>query len=306
MDNFVEPFAGSLAVLLARPSGHKRRAETINDADKFLANFWRALQAAPEEVARWADYPVVETDLHARHAWLVQIGMKQLEKLDADPDFYDAKIAGWWLWGINSWIGSGWCSGNGPWKVVDGQLTKIGSNGVNRQLPHLGNPGRGINRKLPHLGNAGRGINRQLPHILLDYMYALSNRLRKVRVCCGDWSRIVTDGALSYGSSIGIFLDPPYSDDRRMQNLYNEDSNTLSKYVREWAIQHGDNQRFRIVLAGYEDEHEMPNSWRIHAYSANRSYGSNKNPTSQNNENRHKERLWFSPYCLNPEPKLFQ
>lgn len=44
VDNYVEPFAGSLAVLLHRPPRHRRRAETVNDADHFLANFWRAIQ----------------------------------------------------------------------------------------------------------------------------------------------------------------------------------------------------------------------------------------------------------------------
>jgi hypothetical protein len=45
--------------------------ETVNDKDCYLANFWRALQADPEAVAHWADAPVNEADLHARHQWLV-------------------------------------------------------------------------------------------------------------------------------------------------------------------------------------------------------------------------------------------
>ena len=43
VSNYVEPFAGSLAVLLARP--HAPRVETVNDADCYVANFWRALAA---------------------------------------------------------------------------------------------------------------------------------------------------------------------------------------------------------------------------------------------------------------------
>lgn len=38
--NYVEPFAGSLAVLLARP--HPGKVETANDKDGLIANFWRA------------------------------------------------------------------------------------------------------------------------------------------------------------------------------------------------------------------------------------------------------------------------
>ena len=63
--NYVEPFAGSLAVLLNRP--HAPRTETVNDIDCYLSNFWRSLRYAPEEVAHWADWPVNEADLHAVH-----------------------------------------------------------------------------------------------------------------------------------------------------------------------------------------------------------------------------------------------
>src|SRR5438128_12336375 len=67
--NYVEPFAGSLAVLLNRPTAP--RIETVNDADGFLCNVWRALQADPEQVAAWCDRPPNEADQHAIHTWLV-------------------------------------------------------------------------------------------------------------------------------------------------------------------------------------------------------------------------------------------
>lgn len=49
--NYVEPFAGSLAVLLQRP--HEPRIETVNDIDCYIANFGRATAHEPEQVARW-------------------------------------------------------------------------------------------------------------------------------------------------------------------------------------------------------------------------------------------------------------
>src|SRR2546430_907842 len=106
--NYVEPFAGSLAVLLGRP--HEPRTETVNDKDCYLANFWRALAADPEQLAHWADWPVNEADLHARHSWLVNSTKDWRARMKTDPDYYDVKIAGWWVWGISQWIGSGWCS----------------------------------------------------------------------------------------------------------------------------------------------------------------------------------------------------
>src|SRR5690606_19025327 len=152
VDNYVEPFAGSLAVLLARPETHTGTTETVNDLDQYLVNFWRALQHDPQAVAHYANNPVNEADLTARHIWLVNTGRERIMRLCGDPDYYDAQVAGWWVWGINCWIGSGWCSGNGPWTAVDGRLvnTKAAGRGVNRQLVHLGDAGRGVNRQLVH------------------------------------------------------------------------------------------------------------------------------------------------------------
>jgi len=324
----VEPFAGSLAVLLARPTWHKARAETVNDADSYLANFWRALAHDPEAVAQWADWPVNETDLFARHLWLVNEGRSRIAAMESDPDFYDAKVAGWWVWGINAWIGSGWCSGTGPWTLAVDDPDGTAGRGVNRQLPHLGDAGQGVNRKRPHLGNAGQGVNRKRPHLgnagqgatpdgaspasfptsatLLAYMFDLAERLRNVRVCCGDWSRVVTNGALNYGANVGVFLDPPYQGDIRTRDLYTVDDDTISVAVRDWAVAHGDDPRMRIVLAGYIDEHDghVPDTWRLVRYSASLGYGTT-NGGGQNKVNRHKEALWFSPHCLSSVNRLF-
>jgi DNA adenine methylase len=109
--NYVEPFFGSGAVLLSRPD--EPHTETVNDLDCMLANFWRALQHDPEAVALAADWPVNEADMQARHLWLTQ-QEEFRERMKADPDYFDAKIAGWWVWGISAWIGSGWCRDERP------------------------------------------------------------------------------------------------------------------------------------------------------------------------------------------------
>ena len=101
--NYIEPFAGSLAVLLARPT--PPRIETVNDLDCMVANFWRAVQADPDAVAKWCDWPVNEADLHARHLWLVQGLPAHRERMMTEPDYFDAKIAGWWVWGSVNGLG---------------------------------------------------------------------------------------------------------------------------------------------------------------------------------------------------------
>ena len=142
VDNYVEPFAGSLAVLLGRP--HRPQTETVNDMDCMLANFWRAVKTDPDQLAQWTDWPVNEADLHARHLWLVN-REEFRERVKTDPEYFDVKIAGWWVWGISQWVGSGWCS-RPDWRGRAGCAANgekgVHSMGVNRQLPHLGDAGR--------------------------------------------------------------------------------------------------------------------------------------------------------------------
>jgi DNA adenine methylase len=313
VDNFVEPFAGSLAVLLARP--HPPQLETVNDKCRYLANFWRAVQADPEAVAEAADWPVNETDLEARHFWLISEGSARLEALMATAEGYDARIAGWWVWGQCAWIGSGWCSGEGPWRVNENgewALRNAGQ-GINRQLPHLGNAGQGINRQLPHLGDAGKGVNRKLPHLgdagkgVLAYLLQLCDRLRRVRVACGDWSRVLTPSVTFRHGMTGILLDPPYGEGE-VDYAAGGNRTGIAAEVRAWAIENGDNPGLRIALCGYGGQHDMPDSWEVHEWKAAGGYSSTAGEETQGQLNRHRERVWFSPHCLKPnvaQPSLF-
>jgi site-specific DNA-adenine methylase len=293
--NYVEPFAGSLAVLLDRP--HEPQTETVNDKDGVIANFWRALQHDPEGVAQYADSPVNEVDLHARHLWLVERREALTRRLEGDPEYFDAKVAGWWVWGISCWIGSGWCSGSGPWQAVEDD------EGF-RQLIHLGTQGQGVNRQLIHLGDQGRGVNRQRED-LTTYFHALRDRLRNVRVCCGDWKRVTGPSVTFKHGLTGILLDPPYSNDERASGIYTEDCGNVAAEVREWAIKNGNNKLLRIAVCGYEGEHQFPDNWECVSWHARGGYdGQNQD---RDNENRKRERIWFSPHCLKgAQPGLFQ
>lgn len=257
--NYVEPFFGSGAVLLGRP--HSPRIETINDLDCMVANFWRALQNAPDEVAAAAVWPVNEADLHARHTWLVN-QYQFREKMHTDPDFYDAKIAGWWVWGQCCWIGSGWCS-------------------------------KSSQRKRPHLSNAGRGVHRQ--QNFFEYINILADRLRRVRVCCGDWQRILGPSPTVILGTTAVFLDPPYLDGRK-HDIYACDSLSVAHAVRRWCIAHGDDPKLRIAMCGYDGNHAMPDSWSCFAWKASGGY--RRGNSERGRENASRERIWFSPHCL--------
>jgi hypothetical protein len=100
-----------------------------------------------------------------------------------------------------------------------------------------------------------------------------------------------------------VFLDPPYADTaKRADGLYAVDCQQVAHAVREWAIEQGKNPLMRIVLAGYEGEHVMPDDWRVMEWSAVGGYGLEGDTDSPGRANRHRERLWCSPSCLNPEP----
>lgn len=295
VSNYIEPFFGSGAVLLARP--HDPRIETVNDLDCYVANFYRALQHDPETVTHWADWPVNEADLHARHWWLVrQAGFR--EKMHSDPDYYDVKIAGWWVWGICQWIGSGWCH-YPEWQ----------------QLPHLGDSGRGVHRpsqQLPLLRHKGLGVNSQVvtSDDLYGYMLALAERLRKVRVCCGDWERICGPTPTYKQGLTGVFLDPPYVSAHRDNDLYAVDSLEVGHRVAAWCIAEIEDKqirfkgprylhpKMRIALCGYEGDYEMPDDWDCVPWKAGGGYSSQN---QNGNDNPHRERIWFSPHCINKE-----
>ena len=286
--NYVEPFAGSLAVLLARPSPPK--TETMNDVDRFIANFWRAVQHDPEAVAVAADWPVNETDLEARHAWLITEGRARLGTLLADPEAFDVKVAGWWCWGQCCWIGSGWCSGEGPWVV--------GENGW-----EMRNPGQGVNRQLPHLGDPGQGH----PHRahLIAYMTKLTHRLRYVRVACGDWTRVLTPSITDRFGMTAVFLDPPYGEGK-VDYAAGGNRTDIADAVREWAIEHAENRNLRIALCGYDGQHDMPPDWQCIEWKAAGGYSSTAANDTQGKANRHRERIWFSPHCVGKAKTLFE
>ncbi len=287
--NYVEPFAGSLAVLLSRP--HDPRIETVNDLDGMVANFWRAIAADPDAVAAYADWPVNELDLHARHSWLVNVGREQVEQLRSDPDYYDAKIAGWWVWGICQWIGGGWCS-----------------DGSHKKRPNLGNSGQGVHRlshQIISLGDSGRGDERPGQN-LQGYFADIANRLRRVRVFCGDWSRTCGPTPTFKQGLTGVFLDPPYDRGERDPDLYATESDAASD-VRKWCHKNGRQKLMRIALCGYAGEgHESleDDGWTVHEWKAAGGYGGQSDGKA--NDNARRERIWFSPHCLKSDrPGLF-
>ena len=287
--NYIEPFAGSAAMLLMRPGG-AQGIETINDADGYVSNFWRALQAAPDEVLRWAEWPCNEADLHARHLWLTHQHDRILERLMGDAHWYDAKVAGWWVWGSLWWIGRGWCVGKGPWVTIDG---------VFQPRPEGDKDTPGVRRQVPHLSY------KRVGRITKEHFDELTTRLKEVRVACGDWTRILGAG-LKIGPTNAVFLDPPYgegTDELYPLGASLQEEAEIADAVWKWAVEHGKDPELRIAVAGYDDGRDLPPGWTKWNWK-----GEGRQSTvgytrthSKGVKNLIKETVWFSPYCLTPE-----
>jgi DNA adenine methylase len=335
VDNYIEPFCGSAAVLFRRPASHfkgRYRTETVNDASHYIVNFWRSVKADPEAVAKWADSPVIEADLHARHRWLVRgeaaDGFR--ERMSADPEYFDPKFAGWWCWGACCWIGSGWCEDRGVKSMQRPDGDGDGDKGIlgRPQLADQFDLGRGVNstawqsRQIPILrdgvgqGVVSIGVCGKRHDWLAGWMRRLSDRLRQVRTCYGHWSRICDSDStmtrLDRGNGVGVFLDPPYPTERgdtgeksRDGSLYindtTQDLNALRDEVLEWCRKWGGNPSIKIAVCGYEgDGYEklMGDGWDETAWEANGGYANQRRSNQGKAENANRERIWWSPACI--------
>lgn len=324
---YVEPFAGSMAVLLARPHDHEwwAKRETVNDASGHVINFYRAVAADPEAVARYANWPVSELDLTARHLELVNRQELLATELGNDPKFYDPELAGWWIWGISAWVGGEWCSGLGPWR------REPGGPGVYRKMPmsSASHGGKGVHRTLS--GHPARWISSNVPDLdaeIFEEMHqsfeAISQRLRRVRILCGDWKRTTKSVVKPSGKDItGIFIDPPYALSDRRANLYGptdsrkkggrfeqkvEESRDIHLESRTWALSLTDETQYRIAYCTYQSDSEnalfIDAGWTGLPWTAAGGYGLQSDRRAR--DNRQREIVWFSPSCLpdtEQEPK---
>ena len=289
--HYIEPFFGSGAVLLLRPDYHTHMTETVCDKDGFICNVWRSLKYAPDTVAEWCDWPVNHADLCSRKKVLIANEERLLENLIKDDDWFDAKLAGYWIWAASCWIGGG--------------LTRP------NQIPHVGNAGMGINGlgQRPHVSHAGRGeLNEPINTNLYDWFRKIQERFRYVRVVCGDWTRVCGGKWQDNIGLCGMFFDPPYGVTDRDTGIYHHDSTTVAADVMAWVLERGKSPRYRIVLAGYEEYMELVanHGWRGVNWKAHGGYSFiARQEITQGKENRKREMLYFSPHCLSKAETMF-
>jgi hypothetical protein len=337
--HYIEPFCGSIAVLLKNPKCGEGLVETVNDKDGNIANVWRSIQKDPDKVAYYCDYPVNHIDLEARRRYLIKHYDSLVEKMLDDPDYYDAQIAGYYIWAMSCSIGGDLAERLGKNKRNSPATERNTSAGG---LPHISHRGRGVHAKsdlytellekeqaatggIPHLTDRGRGVHAtlSLPEVESDlvnskdllsrpynqkiyvWLRLLAERLRYVRVVCGEWHRVCGGNWQDKLGNVGIFFDPPYSYEDRDDGLYHIDSKKVAHDVRKWCIERGSIPTYRIILAGYAPEHEelLKYGWSTYTYSVNGGYSNQAK--KQKNNNKHLETLFISPHCK-PKSAMLQ
>jgi len=290
--HYIEPFFGSGAVLLNRKK-YADSIETICDKDGFVANVWRSLKFSPDKTAEWCDWPVNHADLIARKAAIIRNEDRLLENLCADDEWHDPKIAGYWIWAASCWIGSGLTCPN--------------------QIPHIGETGKGVHAKsvqgkIPHLTHAGKGVHaRGKNQNIYQWFDQLSERMRFVRVVCGDWSRVCGGNWQTNNGVCGMFFDPPYSDKDR-SDCYHKEDYSVAKDVEDWCLARGDNPEMRIVVAGYDSEYKklIDAGWSVVNWKTSGGYGNTAgDKQTRGKDNAKREILVISPHCVTSQRSLF-
>lgn len=320
LDRYIEPFFGSGAVLLRNPWPPKK--EIVCDLSPNVSNFWRSIQNDAKEVAKWADYPSNHMDLHARHIWLTQWAKDNHDRLWNDPEFYDAKAAGWWAWGMSTWIGGGFAEGG----AVDGipmvrghfdtSAQGVHCEGVHDKVPNVGpeNTMRGVHNLTdlrPHVMascNGGRGVH-SIPvdefhpldgTRLQPWFVWLCGRLKSVEPLHRPWDKAVSDvmtmKAANGKKKVGIFLDPPYKTEHRSHHIYRSDidgsSDDVATDCYEWAVDKAQERpELKIAYCCRRGDFPLPDGWtdEVKDFSG---------PNDKDRRAKHKEQIMFSPACF--------
>jgi len=160
------------------------------------------------------------------------------------------------VWGQCCWIGGGWCEKS--------------------KIPHVSDAGMGVQSKIPHVSDAGMGVK--------DWFLYLANRLEKVRVIHGDWSRCLNH---HYGGeATAIFFDPPY---KGFESLYHKDAQKklVAEDVENWCRDNSGG--IKISLCGHAGDYDLP-GWDVFLWSR-------KSPTYGGTKTTDQEAIWFSPSC---------
>lgn len=288
--NYIEPFAGGLAVLLGRPVDDlaelDRYYERACDANYFLLNFWRAAKyASVHKFYEYYDFPGSEPEVLARRRTLIRRMARLQDTLKSNMKAYDVEMAANWLYIVRNWIGGG----------ADDPAADPEEKMVTPKPPQI-------------IGDS-----------LKTHMKLLKARTRNVQFFDGHWRRPLESPSQTTNLGVtAVFLDPPYLGTEYVYGISEEEvangdkdvfaelpnADRLCKEVtdgvaveaRDWAIEHGKDEQFRIAYCGYEGQGH--DKYFDEAGGWTKSPGP---PRTGRSKKGSVEIVWYSPGCLKPK-----
>ena len=267
--NYIEVFAGGLAVLLGRPFPFRvvedRLIETVNDKDAMVINAWRALKCAdPYDLAKKVEIINSQQHLDALKKKMFDNYFLLNRLIRSDEDNYDPELAAIWLVGVRNSIGAGFTS-------VAGYHRKVSPRVKISDWP---------------LGSA---------EACFTY---LRYRLKHVNLMCSDWHDLVRKPTrTTIQGTTAIFIDPPYPNEGR-SDCYFEDNGSPSDAAADWAIQAirlDKAKKIKIAFCGYKRFYEKKfgdEGWTAYPWTG-KGYGLQGH--GKGRANAAEETIWFSP-----------
>lgn len=264
VDHYIEPFCGSMAMLLGCPDDIRAKRETVNDADCWLINAWRALKYDPEGVADALNEPLFELNVHAYARQCRDDREAYRERFRDETEYHDVVRAARWLSGMSASIGDAFA------ECKKALLRGGGACGVHKLV--------------------WRGKH-------ADCLAVIRDRLRNVQIASGDWSRVLGSVHLFQNTKCtAVFLDPPYISGKTSDYAGGDESCVPD--VIAWCREYGDDPRLRICLAGHDGDYALE-GWQFVQWSRHGGYA-NTGGESEARSLKEREGLWFSPHCLEP------
>ena len=329
----VEPFAGTAVISLNAPEGHNVKNWYLNDYDMHVANVLRSVRYHPDTVVEYAAHPRLEIDMHQIHDYLMASKPSLRDLLLTGIEACDPKLAGWWIWGCNNWLGGQWCAcpikpdevflknedlkkfedAEGTWRQkpnnrnrITESLTATGRkkpNNCNRITESLTGTAR---KKLNHRNPCTEQLtdNSRTEHIS-DLVHRAYEQLRDTTILYGDFGRVLTNSYLGDSKNVGIVLDPPYPSTNMANggSAYSEGrDDEQDTFHRAWAwfVEHHEDADKRIVFCCQESCLEgltVPKAVRVINWTRNTGYSSGNTKTSAQKDTRSTELLLLSTAC---------
>ncbi len=293
--SYYEPFFGTGSMFFSSPYMDTIERAVLNDLDGMVANFWRSVKFSLQETACYCDMGQHEIELHARllAVWK-EIG-QITHKLVEDVSWHDPKLAGYWATAMSADLVPRCGTGGGPWALDDkGRL-------------HKRSDSAGMSFSKP---NADRKncIRWAAEGTVEASLLSLHTALTRAYVLCGDWQRCFIEYQLRE-TPIGVFFDPPYDEGVNKISAVYKQSKPITSSIKDWATKFGAKVNFRIAICGYSGEYDSlvaEHGWEEFKWKGTGGYGkTGKSAEAVGMINRHKETIWFSPYCLKPSSQSF-